>query len=38
MALTATATPRVRADVIKQLGMTSETKWFLSRFTLQMVI
>lgn len=30
MALTATATPRVRADVVKQLGMT-KTKWFLTR-------
>ena len=26
MALTATATPRVRVDVVKQLGMF-ETKW-----------
>ena len=31
MALTATATPRVRADVVKQLGM-SNTKWFLTSF------
>ena len=31
MALTATATPRVRADVVKQLGM-SDTKWFLTSF------
>lgn len=32
MALTATATPRVRADIMKQLGMSNETKWFLSSF------
>ena len=31
MALTATATPRVRADVVKQLGM-SNSKWFLTSF------
>ena len=31
MALTATATPRVRADVVKQLGM-QDTKWFLTSF------
>jgi len=31
MALTATATPRVRADVVKQLGM-ADTKWFLTSF------
>jgi hypothetical protein len=30
MALTATATPRVRTDVVKQLGMP-DTKWFLTR-------
>jgi bloom syndrome protein len=32
MALTATATPRVRADIMQQLAMTKETKWFLSSF------
>ena len=32
MALTATATPRVRADILQQLGMTGQTKWFLSSF------
>jgi len=31
MALTATATPRVRTDILQQLGMIS-TKWFLSSF------
>ena len=31
IALTATATPRVRQDVLQQLGMTN-TKWFLSSF------
>ena len=31
MALTATATPRVRADIMKQLGM-QDTKWFLTSF------
>jgi bloom syndrome protein len=31
MALTATATPRVRADVVKQLGM-NQTKWFMTSF------
>ncbi len=31
MALTATATPRVRADIVKQLGMEN-TKWFLTSF------
>ena len=30
MALTATATPRVRTDVVKRLGMP-DTKWFLTR-------
>ena len=30
MALTATATPRVRTDVVQQLGMP-DTKWFLTR-------
>ncbi len=32
MALTATATPRVRTDVVKQLGISRDTKWFLSSF------
>jgi bloom syndrome protein len=32
MALTATATPRVRADIMSQLAMSSDTKWFLSSF------
>ncbi|XP_014238784.1 Bloom syndrome protein homolog isoform X2 [Trichogramma pretiosum] len=31
MALTATATPRVRTDILHQLGMTSP-KWFMSSF------
>ena len=31
MALTATATPRVRGDILHQLGMKN-TKWFLSSF------
>ena len=31
MALTATATPRVRSDILHQLGMRN-TKWFLSSF------
>ncbi|THK33110.1 Bloom syndrome protein homolog [Diachasma alloeum] len=31
MALTATATPRVRTDILHQLGMTNP-KWFLSSF------
>jgi len=31
MALTATATPRVRTDILQQLGMVN-TKWFLSSF------
>ena len=31
MALTATATPRVRSDILHQLGMRSP-KWFLSSF------
>ena len=31
MALTATATPRVRSDILHQLGMVA-TKWFLSSF------
>ena len=31
MALTATATPRVRVDILHQLGLTSP-KWFLSSF------
>ena len=31
MALTATATPRVRTDILRQLGM-KQTKWFLSSF------
>ena len=31
MALTATATPRVRSDILHQLGMR-DTKWFLSSF------
>ena len=30
-ALTATATPRVREDIVKQLGMEN-TKWFLTSF------
>ena len=34
MALTATATPRVRADVVQQLGMKN-TKWFLTSFNRQ---
>ncbi|XP_050687187.1 recQ-like DNA helicase Blm isoform X2 [Eriocheir sinensis] len=32
MALTATATPRVRVDILHQLGLEAETKWFLSSF------
>ena len=32
MALTATATPRVRQDIMHQLNMKSDTKWFLSSF------
>lgn len=32
MALTATANPRVRVDVIKQLRLKSDTKWFLCSF------
>ena len=31
IALTATATPRVRSDILHQLGMR-HTKWFLSSF------
>ncbi|XP_055905057.1 recQ-like DNA helicase Blm isoform X2 [Eupeodes corollae] len=31
MALTATATPRVRIDILRQLGLT-QCKWFLSSF------
>lgn len=32
MALTATANPRVRIDVLKQLGLGRNTKWFLCSF------
>ncbi|XP_055546842.1 recQ-like DNA helicase Blm isoform X2 [Wyeomyia smithii] len=32
MALTATANPRVRIDVLKQLNLTRNTKWFLCSF------
>ena len=32
MALTATATPRVSQDVLRQLGMTSSVKWFVQSF------
>ncbi|XP_065093126.1 recQ-like DNA helicase Blm isoform X2 [Ochlerotatus camptorhynchus] len=32
MALTATANPRVRIDVLKQLRLTRNTKWFLCSF------
>ncbi|XP_058821975.1 recQ-like DNA helicase Blm isoform X2 [Topomyia yanbarensis] len=32
MALTATANPRVRIDVLKQLNLKSNTKWFLCSF------
>ncbi|KAG0728058.1 Bloom syndrome [Chionoecetes opilio] len=32
MAVTATATPRVRVDILHQLGLKEETKWFLSSF------
>lgn len=28
MALTATATPRVRVDILHQLGLTADTKWY----------
>lgn len=28
MALTATATPRVRVDILHQLGLGAETKWY----------
>ena len=34
IALTATATPRVRSDILHQLGMSSP-KWFLSSFNRQ---
>ncbi|XP_045112964.1 Bloom syndrome protein homolog isoform X2 [Portunus trituberculatus] len=32
MALTATATPRVRVDILHQLGLDADTKWFLNSF------
>lgn len=32
MALTATATTRVRADIVKQLNLSSSCKWFLCSF------
>ncbi|XP_058447528.1 recQ-like DNA helicase Blm [Malaya genurostris] len=32
MALTATANPRVRIDVLKQLHLTNKTRWFLCSF------
>ena len=28
MALTATATPRVRVDILHQLGLDADTKWY----------
>ena len=32
MALTATATPRVRTDIAAQLGLAASAGWFLSSF------
>lgn len=32
MALTATATPRVRTDILTQLKMKNETVWFIQSF------
>ena len=32
MALTATATPRVSQDILKQLGMAGNVKWFVQSF------
>lgn len=38
MALTATATPRVRADILYQLKMTNSCKWLVSQWCVYVCV